>query len=324
MEEPMHPGEAEASKRGSFNPALARCEVLWNTVRMLRAALSLVSLCFCVASALAADPAPLIDLGLCQLADEAWADGDSFPIIKPDGKTITIRLYGVDCIETNVAGDDSNARRLRDQRRYFGVADIEAAHKFGFLAKVKTKELLSRPFHVHTSFADGRGDPKFQRVYGFVTLSDGTDLAETLVRLGLARAFGVCRARPDGASAEEWEQTLKDLELQAGKRGLGVWGITDWEKLPDERKELRAEEAELERVQAPAKLKEGITIDLNSASRDELMLLPGIGDSTALAIIAGRPYTTLEDLLRIRNIGAGKLEKLRTFLRIGPPLTTSP
>ena len=41
-----------------------------------------------------------------------WADGDSFSVRFPDGKERTVRLYGADCIEMHVKGDDSNARRL--------------------------------------------------------------------------------------------------------------------------------------------------------------------------------------------------------------------
>ena len=41
----------------------------------------------------------------------------------------------------------------------------------------------------------------------------------------------------------------------------------------------------------------GATIDLNSASRDELMKLKGIGDARADAIIKGRPYRGKNELL---------------------------
>jgi hypothetical protein len=48
------------------------------------------------------------------------ADEDSFQIQTPEGQEHTIRLYGADCIEWHVS-DDSDARRLRAQRRYFGI-----------------------------------------------------------------------------------------------------------------------------------------------------------------------------------------------------------
>lgn len=43
---------------------------------------------------------------------------------------------------------------------------------------------------MHTAEADARGDANFKRVYAFVVTSDGKDVAEELVRMGLARAYG--------------------------------------------------------------------------------------------------------------------------------------
>ena len=57
---------------------------------------------------------------------------------------------------------------------------------------------------------------------------------------------------------------------------------------------------------APAKKKTSTVpsqqqIDINSAKRERLKTLPGIGDAEADKIVAGRPYDSKTDLV-IRNI----------------------
>ena len=255
----------------------------------------------------------------CHLVKADWADGDSFPVKFPDGRTTTVRLYGVDCIEVHIENDASNARRLLDQRRWFGITDTQLAVNAGKKARETVAKILARPFTVHTAFADARGDPRFSRIYGFITTADGKDLAEWLVSQGLARAFGVARGRPDGTRADEWKEQLKDLELVAARKGIGAWSHTDWDQISNERQIARKEEAEIAaitRAGSSILLKEGDTLDPNSASRDELMALPGIGEAFANRIIEGRPYKTVEDLLNVSGIGPKTLEKLRPYLAV--------
>lgn len=258
----------------------------------------------------------LTRIGQCELVPTEWADGDSFAVRLPDGKQQTLRLYGVDCIEIHITGDESNANRLREQRRYFGIDEILTAKGIGQQAKLETAKILAKPFTIFTTFADGRGDSRFSRVYAFVQAADGRDLSEWLVSQGLARAFGVVRQRPDKTRGAEWKEQLADLELTAARASRGAWAKTDWEKLPKIRKEARDETSEIDLARGTQRADESKKIDPNTAARDELMSIPGIGEKTALAIIEARPYATLEDLLKVDGIGPASLKKYLPFLSL--------
>ena len=69
-------------------------------------------------------------------------------------------------------------------------------------------------------------------------------------------------------------------------------------------------------------------VDLNAATVQELEQLPGIGPTTAKAIVqfrikSGR-FRRVEDLLAIRGISEGKLKKLRPYITVSPPVGKTP
>jgi competence protein ComEA len=65
------------------------------------------------------------------------------------------------------------------------------------------------------------------------------------------------------------------------------------------------------------------SIDINTASTDQLILLPGIGEAFAERIVQYReehgPFARVDELIAIRGIGPHILSKLRPFVRAGRP-----
>jgi competence protein ComEA len=70
------------------------------------------------------------------------------------------------------------------------------------------------------------------------------------------------------------------------------------------------------------------SIDLNAATPEQLQEVPGIGPSTARAIVNFRrksgPFQKIEDLLAIKGISRARLEKMRPYLTVSPPAQRSP
>jgi competence protein ComEA len=64
-------------------------------------------------------------------------------------------------------------------------------------------------------------------------------------------------------------------------------------------------------------------VNINTASKDELIALPGIGPAKAQAIVdyrkANGPFKSVDDLKNVKGIGAKRLEKLRNDVSVGGP-----
>ncbi|MDA3925403.1 MAG: helix-hairpin-helix domain-containing protein [Kiritimatiellae bacterium] len=277
----------------------------------------LLAVTFTLGGALRLSAAELQKLSDVRLLSSPSNDGDSI-MVEGGGKSFCLRLYYVDCPETT-AGSNSDAQRVREQTRYFGLPGPERIIHFGNEAKTFIEKTLHEPFTVHTAFASALGRSANGRVYGFITTAKGDDLAELLIKKGLARTRGIGRKTPNGVPRDEMIERLRDLEISAILKRVGIWEESDSDRIAELRALQRNEESELQKVKEQvvnAKAPQGL-LDINTATEEELQTIKTIGPARAKRIIAGRPYKTVEDLLKVKGIGPKSLEAIRAFNVVG-------
>ncbi len=64
------------------------------------------------------------------------------------------------------------------------------------------------------------------------------------------------------------------------------------------------------------KLKAGQKVNINTASKEELDVLPGIGPVLAERIIEARPFKTIEDVMKVKGIKEGEFGKIKDMITV--------
>ncbi len=86
----------------------------------------------------------------------------------------------------------------------------------------------------------------------------------------------------------------------------------------DTKTDAKAADAKSDAGAKPKKGK-GKLMDINSASADELKTLPGITDELAGKIVAGRPYTGKDQLLKQNIVDKDEYAKIRPLIHAYQP-----
>jgi competence ComEA-like helix-hairpin-helix protein len=255
----------------------------------------------------------------CELVTNALADGDSFHVLH-SGREYVFRLYFVDAPEK----DPTLTERIQDQAAYFGVAP-ESVTRAGVLAARFTRgQLTGTNFTVLTRWQNAMGRSSLARFYAVVLIGQA-NLAEELVAHGLARIYGLHANFPGGPRSTTFVNQLKHLELTAREKQLGVWDERQFPRVEDGHPaaSTKTTPAVATEVTPAATAK----VELNSATLEELVALPGVGRKLAERIVAHRPYATVDDLAAVPGIGPKTLAKVRPLVwaeRAKPDAATQP
>jgi competence protein ComEA len=79
---------------------------------------------------------------------------------------------------------------------------------------------------------------------------------------------------------------------------------------------VKKEAAPSKEAPAATKLAPGEKVNINTASKEDLDKLWGIGDVKSQAIIEGRPYEKIEDIMKVKGIKEGEFGKIKDLITV--------
>ena len=145
---------------------------------------------------------------------------------------------------------------------------------------------------------------------------------ETLPGVGKATAQAIIAGRPY-KSVDELKRVkgMSDKKIDAIKNMVTVGGAAPAAAMPSaqemKQKASSAEQTGTEKAgKAKAKLAAGQHVNINTATKEELSALPGIGPVKAQAIIDGRPYNAPEDIMKVKGIKQKTFDKLKEYITV--------
>ena len=150
------------------------------------------------------------------------------------------------------------------------------------------------------------------------------EMIEALPGVGEATAKKIVAGRPYQAVDDVLKAGVSSRTLE-GIRAMVFVKPTAEEKAKPQEKEPAKEKArmakgETAKEKAKAKpeahepLSDKANVNLNTGKLDELLTLPGVGEVTAKAIVANRPYKSISDLDKVKGLGKAKIEAIRPLV----------
>jgi competence protein ComEA len=155
-----------------------------------------------------------------------------------------------------------------------------------------------------TAKAKAKGDAKAK---GLLDLNKASaeEMADTLPGVGPATAKKIVDGRPY-TSVDDLAKAGVSAKVIDGIRPLVAVGTAA----------APAEKPKGKTAKAAAKPAAGKLVNLNTAAKEELDALPGIGPVKAQAIIDSRPFKTIEDVMKVKGIKEGEFSKIKDLITV--------
>ncbi len=149
---------------------------------------------------------------------------------------------------------------------------------------------------------------------------------ETLPGIGKTTAAAIVAGRPY-KSVDDLKRVkgMTDKKIAAIKDMVTVGGVAPAAVTPsnipsasEATKKASSMQQEVTKTgeKTKAKLAAGQHVNINTATKEELSALPGIGSVKAQAIIDGRPYNAPEDIMKVKGIKQKTFDKIKDYITV--------
>jgi competence protein ComEA len=196
------------------------------------------------------------------------------------------------------------------------IEGIRAHVTLGAVAEAKSKTSKSKGASANT--AESTVEPAKEAAKGKVNLNTAELAAlEDLPGIGPATAKAIVDGRP-------WK-SVDDLDKIRGLGKARIAALKDLVTFGEEPVAAAAKTASPRTTAAKStststkttpKTQSGQKVDINTATKDELDVLPGIGPVKAQAIIDARPFKTIEDIKNVKGIKEGEFSKIQDLITV--------
>jgi competence protein ComEA len=148
---------------------------------------------------------------------------------------------------------------------------------------------------------------------------------ETLSGIGAAAAKKIIAGRPYRSVDELSRAGLSAKKIEALKSQVMVGSAPAAAPAPSDGKtgavaapaqKISVQEEKPAASSKSKKLAPGQWVNINTASKEELEVLPGIGPAKSQAIIDGRPYSAIEDVMKVKGIKQGIFNKIKDNITV--------
>jgi competence protein ComEA len=154
--------------------------------------------------------------------------------------------------------------------------------------------------------AKGKGDAKAKAALLDLNKASAEELADTLPGVGPATAKKIVDGRPY-TSIDDLAKAGVSAKVIDGIRALVTVGAA---AAPAEKPKGKTAKTATPKPGA-ARL-----VNLNTAPKEDLDALPGIGPVKAQAIIDSRPFKTIEDVMKVKGIKEGEFSKIKDLITV--------